>query len=287
MVRKIFSSGGKRWVSKLFASLDFGSNTIIVSIYNKKSGECVREELIHHDLMFNVERDRLKEEGINKLRRYIVSINNILNKMDVFSYKIMGTAQFRGLKNADKIQQLFISILGKPIMILSVEDEARLSFLGNTFGKNLSDGSVAVLDVGGGSTEFIIQISPIRKYIDSMPVGSKKLMMVCDKENLHTEEEIRGKIREYLKYYENTKKLKLIVSGGTVTTIAGTLRGIKTYDKSEIDNITLHREQIDDYISEYTGKSVEEIKSSLNYDKERASHITFGLIIISEIMHMY
>lgn len=68
--------------------------------------------------------------------------------MKVDSYKIIGTAQFRGLKNVPEIQQLFISILGKPMMILSPGDEAHLTFLGNTFGRDLKDGSIAVLDVG-------------------------------------------------------------------------------------------------------------------------------------------
>jgi len=287
MIKRVFSSAKRAAAGTLFASLDFGSSTIIVSVYEKDSSECVKEEIIHHDLMFETDKGILKEEGINKLKKYILFVKNTLNKMKVDSYKIIGTAQFRGLKNILEIQRLFISILGKPMMILSPGDEARLTFLGNTFGRDLKDGSIAVLDVGGGSTEFIIQISPIRKYIENIPIGSKRLMMVCEKENLHTEEEIRKKAREYLKYYGNTRNLKLIISGGTITTIAGTFQKMEKYDKKNIDNMIIQREEIDRYISKYAGKNTEEIKTSLNYDKERASHIVFGLIIISEIMHMY
>lgn len=64
MIKRIFSSGKRAAAGTLFASLDFGSNTIIVSVYEKDSSECVKEEIIHHDLMFETDEGILKKKEL-------------------------------------------------------------------------------------------------------------------------------------------------------------------------------------------------------------------------------
>ncbi len=287
IVKKIFSYGRKKLKNNKFASVDFGSNTIIVSIYDVGSGKCLSESIIHHDLLLNLKKNKIDGEGLHKLNEYVKKVKRILAENKVYSYKVMGTAIFRELADRGDIQLIFRTVLGKPMMVLSQDDEARLAFLGSTYDSEYKDGFLAVLDVGGASSELIMRISPIRKYIESIPIGSKKLGIICEKNGIKSENKIREKAREYIRYYKNTKKLKLIVAGGTITTIAGLFANLERYSKDDLENINVTLEEIDGYISEFSIKSVKDIENSLPYDKKRASHIIYGLIIVSEIMHMY
>lgn len=79
--------------------------------------------------------------------------------------RIAGTNTLRVAKNA----QIFVNraeyILGHPIEIIAGREEARLIYLGVAHGLAAKDGKRLVVDIGGGSTEFIIGqgMTPLRR----------------------------------------------------------------------------------------------------------------------------
>jgi exopolyphosphatase / guanosine-5'-triphosphate,3'-diphosphate pyrophosphatase len=84
--------------------------------------------------------------------------------------RVVATAAIRGAANRDE----FCAAMGMEVCVLDGEDEARLAFLGatRTLGEELP-GRVAVVDVGGGSTE--LAVGTVAGGVDrwaSLPVGS-------------------------------------------------------------------------------------------------------------------
>src|SRR5204862_8143839 len=65
------------------------------------------------------------------------------------------------------------------ITILSGEDEARLTFLGGTRGLDPADGPYFVLDIGGGSTEFVVGPPGRAERAMSTQMGSVRLTERC------------------------------------------------------------------------------------------------------------
>jgi len=71
--------------------------------------------------------------------------------------RTVATAAIRGAANRDEFVAVVSELGGVEVVILDGEEEARLAFLGatRTLGEAL-DGTVGVVDVGGGSTEIAV-----------------------------------------------------------------------------------------------------------------------------------
>lgn len=69
---------------------------------------------------------------------------------------VLATAAIRRARNRDELVQAVERRVGLPVRVLTDEEEARLSFAGATRGLPAAVGSVAVVDVGGGSVEIAV-----------------------------------------------------------------------------------------------------------------------------------
>lgn len=81
------------------------------------------------------------------------------------SVRIAGTNTLRVAKNAREFVEKAEEILQHPIEIIAGREEARLIYLGVAHGLAAKEGKRLVVDIGGGSTEFIIgsNMQPIRR----------------------------------------------------------------------------------------------------------------------------
>jgi len=94
---------------------------------------------------------------------------------------IVGTAVLRSAPNAGDLAAEIERLTGFPLRVLSEEAEAELSFLGATTVSELEAGaSVAVADVGGGSSEIAVGTPGSRPvWWHSMEIGSARLAKQC------------------------------------------------------------------------------------------------------------
>lgn len=82
---------------------------------------------------------------------------------------IFGTGTLRQAKNSDQFIEAAQKLLNTPINIIPGEKEAELVFLGSCYDANLNAPAL-IIDIGGGSTEFIIgQHSP--EFLSSVAIG--------------------------------------------------------------------------------------------------------------------
>jgi exopolyphosphatase/guanosine-5'-triphosphate,3'-diphosphate pyrophosphatase len=87
------------------------------------------------------------------------------------SVRIVGTNALRVAKNARDFLERAEEILGFPIEIISGREEARLIYSGVVHSLPLSDRNRLVIDIGGGSTEFIIGVKLRPKVMESLYMG--------------------------------------------------------------------------------------------------------------------
>jgi len=290
VIQKYFITGKKSNLNKnLFGVADFGSNSLIINIFNKTDDSICYEKAIGHKLFNFIKEGQLSIKGIKLLNEKLKLIKNTFSNKRVFKYKIIGTEMFRHIKNIDKVQKYSMEYTGKKMNLLPWNDEAILCFIGNTYGRTFDNDYICILDVGGASSEFVYQVGPIRKYIESIPLGSRNLASNILEREMFDVESIRKEIRNNLKYCENIKdrNFKMIVSGGTITTFAGYMNKLNNYDYNSIDGVEINIEEIDHFIEKYFNMRIEHIRDILPYNKDRASHLLYGLTIISEILHLY
>jgi len=85
--------------------------------------------------------------------------------------RAVGTNTFRVAKNAQKFLQQAEAALGFPIEIIAGREEARLIYLGVSHGLPASNEKRLVVDIGGGSTEFIIGTGLKPQQMESLYMG--------------------------------------------------------------------------------------------------------------------
>jgi len=87
---------------------------------------------------------------------------------------IVGTEPLRRASNADELIAAVRRFTGLEVRVLTVREEAQLTFLGVTAGA-APDEALAVVDIGGGSTEAVIHIPGLELDVVPLPLGSARL----------------------------------------------------------------------------------------------------------------
>lgn len=85
--------------------------------------------------------------------------------------RAVGTNTFRVAKNAHEFLQQAEAALGFPIEIIAGREEARLIYLGVSHGLPATNDKRLVVDIGGGSTEFIIGTGLKPQQMESLYMG--------------------------------------------------------------------------------------------------------------------
>jgi exopolyphosphatase/guanosine-5'-triphosphate,3'-diphosphate pyrophosphatase len=144
----------------LCACIDIGSNTTRVLVAEARGG-CLTEVLqrraftrLGRGLKLGA---AIPREKIEEVARVVGEQRTLAERVGARSLRAVATAAIRGASNRDEVVDAMRAECGVELAILDGHEEARLAFLGatRTLGRAL-DGRVAVVDVGGGSSEIAV-----------------------------------------------------------------------------------------------------------------------------------
>jgi exopolyphosphatase/guanosine-5'-triphosphate,3'-diphosphate pyrophosphatase len=141
------------------AIVDVGSNTVRLLVASRSSDrvEPLREERAYLGLGAVVEREgRVPEEKIAQAADVARGFSRIARSLDADNVEVIVTAPGRLSDNADVLIAALACSTGWPVRILSADEEGRLAFAGALARADDLPESVAVCDVGGGSTEILV-----------------------------------------------------------------------------------------------------------------------------------
>jgi exopolyphosphatase/guanosine-5'-triphosphate,3'-diphosphate pyrophosphatase len=141
------------------AIVDVGSNTVRLLVASRSSDhvEPLREERAYLGLGAVVEREgRVPEEKIAQAANVARGFSRIARSLDADNVEVIVTAPGRLSDNADVLLAALACSTGWPVRILSADEEGRLAFAGALARADDLPESVAVCDVGGGSTEILV-----------------------------------------------------------------------------------------------------------------------------------
>jgi len=272
---------------KRVASIDIGTNTILLLI-----AEVDKRRIIPLVEMETVVRlgERVHENGIlskEAMQRGIQTLSQYLERcqaMKVQEVFAVGTSALREAKNSEVFLQLAEEKFDLSIDVISGEEEAQLSFLAVANDLQETREPLMVVDIGGGSTEFILgKDDQISQWI-SLPLGSVRFT----EEFLHSdpvqEEEwnrMERKIRESLGNIPYSREqLMMVAVGGTATTLAAVELGLKEFIAERIHHFLLEKDALKNQLLLYRSKTIEERKKIRGLPAARADVILAGAAIL-------
>jgi len=181
------------------AIIDLGTNTfnlLIVDIsenYKILINEKIAVKMGEGGIQFKMIAENAFIRGVNA----IITFKEICDKHKANKVLAFGTSAIRNANNGHDFVNEIKSLTGIEINIIDGEREAELIYKGVKLGAKLNDSSSLIMDIGGGSTEFIIANRNEILWKQSFEIGASRLLETFKLSNPILEGEIHS-VNSYL-----------------------------------------------------------------------------------------
>ncbi len=205
--------------------------------------------------------------------------------------KAIATSAVRDARNRDEFLKRAKLEIDIDIEIISGEKEAELGFIGVMGGIKKELGNVLVIDIGGGSTEFIVGNSRGIKYVKSLDVGAVRMTdkhittdPISDKQLKALVYDVKNIINEIIEDLKEFRIDEVVGIGGTATNLASVAQQLEIYDSSKVHNYELSLEEINSMIYRFKSTDNNKRKKIKGLQPKRADIILAGSSILYEIL---
>jgi len=143
----------------ILAAIDLGSNSFHMIIARLRDGHFQVVDKLREMVQLRAGLDdegRLSPASQDRAIACLQRFGERIKELPPTSVRIVGTNTLRVAKNSQIFLRRARLALGHPIEIVAGEEEARLIYLGVAHALAFDDSRRLVMDIGGGSTEFII-----------------------------------------------------------------------------------------------------------------------------------
>lgn len=240
------------------AAVDCGTNSIrlLVADLHPETGELReldrRMEIVR--LGQGVDRTgQLAPEALERTFTACRTYARTIEELGAEHLRFVATSASRDAKNRDEFVRGVVDILGVEPEVITGDQEAQFSFTGATkelSGRRDLEKPYLVVDIGGGSTEFVVGDEEVRAA-RSVDVGCVRLTErheLSDPVTPAQIEAMRADVASALDEVERTVPLAeartLVGLAGTVTTVAGIALGLDSYDSAAIHHSRVSAVQV-------------------------------------------
>jgi exopolyphosphatase/guanosine-5'-triphosphate,3'-diphosphate pyrophosphatase len=282
----------------LLASLDLGSNTFRLLTARLSGGSMapgsrrVWQELprVSQGLAAG---GRLLEAPKRRALEAAAGFRAVLDELRPRAVLAGGTMAFREAQDGPAFLAEAGRLLGARTVLLSGEEEARLSALGILSGLDPVPDEGLLLDIGGRSTELVAARGRRIASVWSLPVGVVGLTEAHVRSDPPAPDELRSISLEVAGALQKAAippagpSAVLVGAAGTVTTIAAMLLGMRVYDPAEINNRSFDLDRIEGLLAEAANKTSAERARLPGLHPLRADVICAGLAEVAAIMRFF
>ncbi len=273
---------------KRCAAIDIGTNTILLLIA-EQTPEGLPQTIMDLETTTRLGEGLLRthrinphamQESIDVIDRYL----SLCRDMEVSKVMAVGTSSLREARNRSEFLRSVKRRCGLEIEIISGQEEARLSYLAVAKDQKWSSGPLAVIDIGGGSTEWIYGDAVGEVRVFSLNIGSVTLTEQFLTSDPVEEGDYQAMASHVGKLLVDIPPLKenppLVGMGGTVTTLFSVKQGLRDFDPSRIHYGLLKLKDVEGQIELFKTLSSKERKAIAGLPPERADIIIAGATIL-------
>jgi exopolyphosphatase/guanosine-5'-triphosphate,3'-diphosphate pyrophosphatase len=214
------------------AVLDLGSNSFhllvgrldegrLVTIDRRKDTVRLAQGLLHDGLLS----EPVMARALESLGVFAQQVRGVPRQ----NLRVVGTNTLRAAHNAEEFLERAERVIGVPIDVISGQEEGRLIFLGVVKGHAGSAVRRLVIDIGGGSTEFIVG-KRVAKRVESLFIGCVSMSERFFPDRRVTEERYaraltlaRAEIQHLAEGYGASRWDEAVGSSGTVRYVAAAI----------------------------------------------------------------
>ena len=225
------------------AAIDCGTNSIrlLVADVEGRAKSDLHRELRVVRLGENVDRSGvLSGEALERTRLALVDYAATARSLSAERVRMVATSATRDAGNRAVFVQMVRQTLGVAPEVITGDEEAALSFDGATRDRDVAEGPFLVVDIGGGSTEFVLGGATV-EAARSVDIGCVRLTerhLHSDpptaKEVHRTRSDVRAALAEVTAEVPVREAATLVGLAGSVTTVAALALHLPAYDAAAI-----------------------------------------------------
>ena len=249
------------------------------------------------------ETHRLQPAAIAKTANAVASFVTQARQLNAKSVRILATSAARDAVNQAELTGAIEHACKLKVEIISGEQEADLAFRGVTTSPELARQPLMLLDVGGGSTEFILGQGEHRHFCRSFPLGALRLLEKLPPADPPTTRQLadcRRWVKEFLQREvlplldpaleresadDTTHRAALLVgTGGTATILARIQGRLGKFQRERIEGMRLTLDQVRAHVEQLWNLPLAERKEIIGLPRKRADVILTGVVIYEQVM---
>ncbi|MFF8846633.1 exopolyphosphatase [Streptomyces sp. NPDC015127] len=280
------------------AAIDCGTNSIrlLVADVDPESGTLVDldRRMIIVRLGQGVDRTgRLAPEALERTFAACREYAAVIKELGAETVRFVATSASRDAENRDDFVRGVLDILGVEPEVITGDQEAEFSFTGATrslAGRTDLDKPYLVVDIGGGSTEFVVGEEHARAA-RSVDIGCVRMTERHAPSSPATPEQIaaiRADIEAALDLAAETVPIDeartLVGLAGSVTTVAGIALGLDTYDSTRIHHSRISYEKVEEVTTMLLNATHDERAAIGVMHPGRVDVIQAGALVLLTIM---
>jgi exopolyphosphatase/guanosine-5'-triphosphate,3'-diphosphate pyrophosphatase len=280
------------------AVVDLGTNTTRVLVADVDDGRV--EELARKTKVTRLgegvdSTGRLADGAIERVTATLDDYKRVIDELQPERTIALATSATRDASNGDEFRRLLHDRYSLDAHIIPGEEEARLTFLGATAAREPGSGPFVVIDIGGGSTEFVVgRAGSDPDFRVSTQAGSVRQTERHLHEDPPSDEDLltlRAAIRSILEHsipadVRRATKAGIAVAG-TATSLAAIDQELDPYDPEKVDGYELLIEACDRMLGELAAIPLDERKQVTGLHPDRAPTIVAGAAILVESMRLF
>ncbi|WHZ22435.1 MAG: Exopolyphosphatase [Nitrospira sp.] len=280
---------------RMLAGIDIGTLTCRLLIAELTPSGRLRELRSDRRILRlgqGVDRDRvLRVDAMQRVIDTLKEWRQVIDGHQVEASTVVATSAVRDAGNRAEFLELVRREAGFQIEIISGDEEARRTMLG--IRSDLPPGvtDVLALDIGGGSTEFILDRLGRPPLVRSIDIGvvrlSERLLHhdpPTDEEVQQAREWVRSEAAAAVESMRLPNGFTFVGTAGTITSLAAMAQQLPAYEPARIHNYLLKLETITQLEQQLLTRSKAQREGLPGLERGREEVIAAGAIILRTVM---
>jgi exopolyphosphatase/guanosine-5'-triphosphate,3'-diphosphate pyrophosphatase len=278
-----------------YAVFDLGSNSIkcVMAETRGKRVHVLFEESIGTRLAEHlIDTAELRPEAIERTLDALRHLRAEADKLNIQHFRAVATSAVRDSRNRREFLRAAKEVLGFSVRLLSGTEEAETIFSGVMADPHWRGRDSFILDIGGGSAEWVQGRHGKLERRVSLPLGAVRLRerflheypVASDTADLLVET-IRGQITHPLAHYHLGTR-RLLGTGGTITCLVAIHKELEHFDPRKIDHTSLSIEQVRELLHSFTSCTLDQLRKRPGLPAKRADLIIPGTAVVLATMQL-
>jgi len=275
------------------AALDLGSNTflcLICDVIQGQIGQIYSDEVQVVRLGQGLSTSKnFHPEALLRAKKTLADFAKSIAFHRPEKVLAMATSAARDAENKEELFKI-CQDLNIPLEIISGDQEAEITYSGSVSGIESLNIKTLVIDIGGGSTEFIVGTGTKLLSGLSQNIGCVRLTEKFISQQPTQKEEIENCKKEILRVVQDSK-IKLNLNIDQILAVAGTPTALVAaelgeFDPQKINGYKLTKHKLNEWLSKLAIATIDE-KQNMGIPAGRADVILLGVLILLATLEVF